>query len=54
MRYLFTVAIKGTPPDVGTPEAETSDGSAGEALNFEDRNGCVGGEEYGGGGEVAT
>ena len=54
MRHLFTVAIKGTPPDVGTPEVETLDGSAGEVLDFEDGNACVGGEEYRGGGEEAT
>lgn len=54
MRHLLAVSIKGTPPELGTSEVESSDESAGEALKFEDWDGCVGGKEYGGGGEVAS
>lgn len=40
MRHLLTVSIKGTPPEAETPES--SDEWAGEALNFQNGNGCVG------------
>ena len=52
MRHLLTVSIKGTPPEAETPES--SDEWAGEALNFQNENGCVGGRGYGGGGELAS
>ena len=50
--HVLKVSIKGKPPEVGTPES--SHEWVGEALNFQNGIGCVGGREYGGGGELAS